>query len=142
MAIVATNVVRMTSLLAARLFAKMPVQELLRKLDALVLKHLHIFLQTTIERHPHLPGSREHLRVLDGGLVRHGVRTDARVPLDHMQSVAVEGPRPIEPGVFVETGHVNDQRLALPAATRPSHPRVRRTLRLAVHPDDAAGAGK
>src|ERR1700730_4712027 len=162
MAIVATNVVRMTSiphfkdrrarsaptlgarstlsyrLLAARLFTKMPVQELLRKLDALVFEHLHIFFQTTIEGHSHLPGSREHLRVLDGRLVRHRVRTDARVPLDHMQGVAVEVPRPIEPGVLVEAGHVDDQRLALPAAARPSHPRVRGTLRLAVHPDDAA----
>ena len=64
---------------------------------ALMLEKLRIRFLPTIERHPHLPRSREHLRILDGHLVVDVVRSDGRVALDHVQRVAVEIPGAVEP---------------------------------------------
>jgi hypothetical protein len=47
----------------------------------------------------------------------------------------VEVSGPIEPRIFLEARHVDDQRVALPTALRPAHPRVARCLVLTVHID-------
>ena len=49
-------------------------------------------------------------------------------------------PCTVEPRLVSEARHVDDERLPFPVAARPTHPRIRRALLLAVHPDDAAGA--
>ena len=59
-----------------------------------------------------------------------------------MQSIAMEIPRPVKPGLIVEVRHIDDERITFPMAHRPSHPRICGTLQLAVHTDDTAGAGK
>ena len=97
-------------------------------------------LAPPVERHAHLPRPREHLRVLDRRLVLQRVGVERGVALDHLQRVAVVIAGAIEPGLFHVVGHVDDERLAVPAADRPSHPRRRRALLLAVHAHDAAGA--
>src|SRR4026209_1730266 len=48
---------------------------------------------------------------------------------------------PVEPGLVIETGHVDDQRLSFPSASRVSHPRIDGTLEIRpIHVEDAAGA--
>src|SRR6202023_2191082 len=42
--------------------------------------------------------------------------------LDHVQSVAVWMPSPIEPSFVVEVGRVDDERICVPTANRVSHP--------------------
>ena len=44
----------------------------------------------SIEEHAHLPGPREHLRVLDGGFVADVIRSRRGVALDDVQRVAVK----------------------------------------------------
>ena len=64
----------------------------------------------------------------------------ARVALGHLERVAVVVAGAIEPGLFHVIGHLDHQRLAVPPADRPSHPRRRgallllfmRTMRLAL----------
>src|SRR5262245_51283583 len=56
-----------------RLFADVPVQEFLRKLDAGILDELRVRLEAAIQRHRDLPGPREHLRILDGDLIPNGI---------------------------------------------------------------------
>src|SRR5262245_66539393 len=45
----------------------------------------------------------------------------------------------IEPGIVVERSHVNDQRVALPSAIRPSHPGVDWSLPMRIHIYGARG---
>ena len=66
------------------------------------------------------------LRIFDGRLVGDHVRRGPRVALDDVQRVAVEVAGPIEPGLIVEPGHVDDKRVAVPAADRLPHPRIDR----------------
>src|SRR4029453_15531619 len=61
------------------------------------------------------------------------IRTHGLVSLDDVERVAVKVSGPIEPRIFFEARHVNDQRVALPAAFRPAHPCVARRLVLTVH---------
>ena len=68
-----------------------------------------------------------------------GSGLSGRVALDDVQRVAVIIARAIEPGLIVETGHVDDQRVAFPAAVRPSHPGVDRDSAFVFMWIDAAG---
>ena len=96
------------------LLAKMSIQELFDKLLAPVLDELRIRFQTTIEGHADLPWPRKHLRILDGGFVLDGVGRDRREPFDHVQLIAMEIARPVEPCLVVEIGQVDDQGVPLP----------------------------
>src|SRR5262252_8259295 len=68
----------------------------------LVLEHLDVLFHAAVERHPHLPGPREHLRILDRDFVVDVIRIRHRVALDDVQLVAVEVAGAIEPGLVVE----------------------------------------
>ena len=108
---------------------------------ALVLEQLAVSFLPPVERHAHLPGPREHLRVLDRDFVEHVIGAGRRVALDDVQRVAVEIPGPIEPGPVVEMDHIDDERVPLPAAARVAHPPVDRPtgMRVPVHVDVANG---
>ena len=60
--------------------------------------------------------------ILDRGLVLDVIAVGRRVALDDVQRVAVEVAGAIEPGLIVEVDHVDDQRVAFPAAARIAHP--------------------
>ena len=51
-------------------------------------------------------------------------------------------PRPVEPGHVVEALHVDDERIAIPAAVGPAHPEIDGRLGGLPDRDRAAGAGK
>ena len=86
------------------------------ELRALEIQQLRVLLLPAVERQAHFPGTREHLRVLDGGFVDDHLLAGPRIALHHMELVAVEIPRPVEPGLVVQAGHVYNQRIALPVA--------------------------
>src|SRR5262249_32798865 len=76
------------------------------------------------------------------------VRAQGSESLDHMPCVAVEIPGPGEPVLARrtvwcklnrcrESRYVDDQRVPLPSAVRPSHPRIDRRLRRFSHIDFA-----
>ena len=50
--------------------------------------------------------------------------------------------RAVEPRFLALAGDVDDERVAVPASTGPSHPRIGRRFLLPVHADDARGARK
>src|SRR5262245_4991295 len=79
------------------------------------------------------PGPRPHRRVLDGRLVFKRVGPGPRPALDQMQVLA----RAAIVVLRTEIGHVDDERIALPAAARVAEPlaNVRRQVRAAVHHD-------
>src|SRR5438067_784477 len=129
-----------TSSSPARLLAEMPVHELLHELYALELQHLSVLFQPTIDGHADLPGPRKHLRVLDRRFIGQGINGEGSVAFDHMQRVAMEIPGPVEPGLIVQTRHVDDETIALPVADRVPHPTVSRAWRRLVHVDRAGGA--
>src|SRR5438046_3321416 len=64
-----------------RLLAKRSEQQLLGERDAFEFEELNVFFHSTIERKADLPRPREHLRILDRGLVHEVVRTDGGVAL-------------------------------------------------------------
>ena len=103
---------------------EIPVQELLHELDAAVLEELHVRLQTAIERHRDSPGAREDFRILDRHFVVDGVRCNRREAFDEVQGITMEVSGSVEPAPVVEPCHVDDQRVALPAADRVAHPGV------------------
>src|SRR5579872_5787229 len=129
------NATKLRNTLLGRLFSKMSIDHLLGELDALELEQLRILLDVAIERHAHLPGSSKNLRILDGRLVKQSIRTACGVAFDHVQRITVEISCPVEPGVFVEAGHVHYQRLAFPTGHRPSHPTWRGALACIVQGD-------
>src|SRR5207249_2063279 len=55
---------------------------------------------------------------------------------------AMEISGPVEPGLIVLSGYVNDQRVTVPTSDGPAHPGIGRSLRLAIHIDDARRTGK
>src|SRR6266481_9726683 len=93
-----------------RLLAKRPIHELFSELHALEFQESSIFFETTIDRHAHLPRSRKHFRVLDGGFIVKGVMAEWGVAFDHVQLIAMEVSGSVEPGLVVEAGYVHDQR--------------------------------
>src|SRR5579863_1473608 len=92
-----------------------------------------------IKRHSHFPRPRKYFRVLDGGFVIDGVGARGSVAFDYMQGVTMEVPRPVEPCLIVKTSDVDNERIALPMADRPAHPRIIGTLQLAIHIDGSSG---
>src|SRR4029077_5350339 len=117
--------------------SELSVQQLFHELDALVFQDRGILFETAIQRQADLPGPRKHLRILDGRFVHQMVGADRRVPLNHVQGVAVEIPGLVEPALVVEAGHVDDARVASPVPARPSHPRVGGAGAALLHVDGA-----
>src|SRR5438132_649583 len=100
---------------------------------AVVLDDLEIRLQTAVDRHADLPGTREHRRVLDGRFVVEMIGVDGRVALDDMKLVAVVVAGIVQPRLIVEVLDVDDQRITFPPAPRVAHPEVERLdMRAAV----------
>src|SRR2546422_5485589 len=139
-------------LLLVWLLAIRPQKQLFRVLHAFELQELHIFLETSIEQHADLPGSRKDLRILDQSFVRKVIRAERGESFDHMQSIAVEIPGPVEPVLARwtlrreengcrESRHIDNQRVALPFAVGPTHPRIDGRLRRFPHIDLAASVG-
>jgi len=125
-----------------RLLAQVPVEHLFRELHALVLHQPRIRFASPIERHAYRPRFGEDLRVIDQRLILQRVRVDRGVAFGDLQRVAVMVAGAIEPRLFPLVGDLDDQRLAVPAADRPSHPRRRLALLLAVDSYDPTGAGE
>src|SRR5688572_17095947 len=121
----------------ALLLAQRAVQQLFGELHAPEFQELGVGLHTTIEGHADLPGTREHLWILDRGFVHECVRAAGCITLDHMQGGAVVVTGAIEPCPIVEAGHVYDQRLAFPSTVGPPHPTFVGGLRRCPHVDDA-----
>src|SRR5213593_2242942 len=139
-------------LLLVRLLAIRPQKQLFRVLRAFELQELHIFLETSIERHADLPWSRKDLRILDQSFVRQVIRAEWGKSFDHMQGIAVEIPGPVEPVLARwplrreqngcrESRHIDNQRIALPFAVGPAHPGIDGRLRWFPHIDLAASVG-
>src|SRR6266853_3757561 len=91
-------------------FAKMPVYEVFDKLDASEFQQPRAFFLPPIERHAHLPRTREHFLVVDRGFPVQMVRASGRDPFNHVHRVAVKVPGPIEPAEVVESRRVDDER--------------------------------
>ena len=124
----------------AGFLTEVPVHQLLRELDALVFQELRVLLEPAVERHAHLPRTREHVRILDRRLVLDHVRRERRVALDDVQRVAVIVAGAVEPAsgplkLFTSTTSVS------PSQRPFDHPiQVSVGLSCAgVHVDDAAG---
>ena len=73
------------------------------------------------QRYGHRPGLRVHLWIREGGLVLDGVEVDHRQPFDDMQRVAMKVASHVEPGLAIEIGRFDDERVTFPAATRIAH---------------------
>ena len=127
--------------------------QILHELLALELAKLHVRLDAAVQRHADLPRTRVHVRILDRGLVPEVIGPGPRDAFDDMQAVGMEVSGPVQESrvhgaLFVhgpdrsahEPGAVDDQRLALPAPVRPSHPGIGGRGLLAVHVDGAQGA--
>src|SRR5437762_8335806 len=107
-----------------RLAAKVAVENVRDERHAVVFHELHVLLESAIERHADFPWPREHFGILDRRLVRDVVRIDPSVALHHVQLIAVEISRSIEPGFVIEIGHIDNQCLAVPMAAGPTHPEI------------------
>ena len=114
----------------------------LGEVDALELQQAHVLLDAAIQREPDGPGPREHRVVLDRRLVLHVVRTDRRVALDDAQPGAVVVARPVEPRQVVESGHLDHQGVAVPAAVGPAHPEIDRRRHRAADGDRPVRVGE
>ena len=99
----------MPALTTCWLLPQVPVHQILDELDAPEFQHLRVRLDAPVERHAHLPGPRKHLRILDRDLVVQRLGAARREALHHVQRVAVEIARPVEPAQIVEALRVDDQ---------------------------------
>src|SRR6185503_19917998 len=77
-----------------------------------------------VDWHRDLPRLREDLGILDRGLVLNRVRIRHRVSLDDMDRIAVEGASRVEPRLVVEILHIDNERVAFPAAARVAYPEI------------------
>ena len=107
--------------LLGRLLAKRPIHQLFGELHAFEFQELSILFETAIERHAHLPRPRKYLRVLDRDFIGKGVPAEWSVAFHHVQFIAMEISGSVEPGLIVETGYVDDERIPFPVA-RPNAP--------------------
>src|SRR5262245_25551599 len=73
-----------------RRLPKMSIYDLFRELDAVVAIQVRRLLQPAIERHPHLPWTREDVRIFDRGFVHQRVAADRRETFGDLQGVAVK----------------------------------------------------
>src|SRR5437868_5780870 len=83
---------------------------------AFIVQELNILLLVTIENHAHIPRPREHLWIFDRYGVVNVIRIDERIAFREVERFAVEISGPVEPCLVVEMDHVDDERVALPAA--------------------------
>src|SRR5580700_11764020 len=67
------------------------------------------------------PRLGQNLWVVHGGLVGNRIVCVALEPLGDMQLVAVKMSRPWKPGFIVESEHIDDERVVIPAAHRVAH---------------------
>src|SRR5262249_50966294 len=143
------SIVRIVPSLAG-LLAVWPPEQLLGVLRALEFEELHVFLETTIERHADLPGSGKDFRILDRGFVRQVIRTEGGEALHHMQALGVEIPGSVEPMLAGrplwrekdgcgEGRDIDDERIRLPSPVRPPHPTIDGRLSRLAHVDFATG---
>src|SRR4029079_5318713 len=95
-----------------------------------------------LQRHAHLPGTRKYLGILNCDFVIDGFRAPRSEPLNDMECITVKISRAIEPAEIVEPLGVDDQRLPVPPAVRPSHPAVRGRVGLVGHIDRADRSGE
>src|SRR5207249_11995744 len=72
----------------------------------------------------------------------YGVTRNRREAFNQMQGVAVKVAGPVEPVLAVETGHVDDQCIAFPAADRMTHVGIVGWALDLIEVDRAGGAGK
>src|SRR5438034_5605657 len=124
------------------LLAEISPQELFDKLHAAVFEKLRVGFQATVERHRDFPWARKDFRILDRHLVMYGVTRNRREAFNQMQGVAVKVAGPVEPVLAVETGHVDDQCIAFPAADRMTHVGIVGWALDLIEVDRASGAGK
>src|SRR4026208_54305 len=96
------------------LLTQVAVHQFLDELDALELEQLCALFLPAIERHLDLQRPREHLRVLDSGLIVEHIRTHRRESLDDVQRLAVKITRAVEPCLVVQARDVDDQRVPFP----------------------------
>src|SRR5260370_24122820 len=107
-----------------RFFAPLAIYQLFHELHALEIQKLLALLLASVKRHADLPGPCEDVGILDCRFVRDHIRTTTSVTLDHVERVAMKIPRAVEPGLVVETGHVDYQGVSLPVADGLTHPGV------------------
>src|SRR5437762_2979031 len=108
--------------------------------ETLIFEQPEVLLCMAVEDHAHLPRPREDFRILDGRLVIDVIRIAERIALDDVQRVTVEVPGTIEPGLVVEIGHVDDERVAIPASAGIAHPPIELPLDVwRIHEDVADG---
>src|SRR6185369_4972349 len=92
--------------------------------EAFVFQNLKVWFAMAVEHHAHAPRSGEHLRVLDCHLIRDVVAIERGETFDQMQLLAVKVAGTVEPGFVVEVNVVDNERVALPPATRVAHPPI------------------
>src|SRR5437867_13449245 len=83
-------------------------------------------LHATIQGHADLPWTGKHLRILNRSFVHERICAARRVAFHDMQSVAMKITCAIEPGLVVQAGEVDHERLAFPTAIGPPHPAISR----------------
>src|SRR5437867_4344074 len=74
---------------------------------AVIFKHPRERFDPPVEWHPHMPGTREHLWILDRDVVVQVQGIDEAVALHDMKHLAVEVAGPIKPRLVVEVHHVD-----------------------------------
>src|ERR1051326_741038 len=136
--------------LFGRLFPIFSPIKLLNILRAFEFQNLRVLLHAPIERHADLPGPSVNVGIVERGFVRDVSCVRQRVPFDHMKGRAMEISRSVKPapdrrltlskrGRINECRVVDDERVALPMAVRPSHPRLDGSLNSFAHINDTPG---
>src|SRR3989454_10032688 len=121
---------------------EMSVHELFRELNAFELQHLSVLFHISVEGHADFPRTRKHFRILDCRFVHEVIRSDWRVAFHHFQGFAVKVSRAVKPGLVALIRDFNNERVSLPMANRPAHPRAIGRRRLATYMNDASRGGK
>jgi hypothetical protein len=116
------------------------VQQLLRERHALEFHQVLLGVRVARETKAHRPRARERLRILERRRVIDGVRSRERVTLDDLERCARVIAGSIEPRHAVETRHVDDKRVAIPARVRDTHPAIDRRGNRRAEVHDARGA--
>src|ERR1051326_6531423 len=136
--------------LFGRLLPIFSPRKLFNILRALEFQNLRVLLHAAIERHADLPGPSVNVGIIECGFVGDVSCVRQRIPFDHMQGRAMEISGSVKPapdrrltlskrGRINERRVVDDERIALPMAVRPSHPRLDGSLNSFAHVNDAPG---
>src|SRR5262249_48604421 len=83
---------------------------------AIPLEHFEVLVDVAIEDEVHFPGLREDVGILNRRFILDVIAIDGRVALNHVRVLGVEVAGMVEPGLFNELPHVDDERVALPLA--------------------------